>query len=327
MADYSRMTGPTKFSFFPPVLKSIIIANVAVFLLQHFILGALNMSGIPLGKLFMQYFALMPLSQTDMLGYPTESYFYFWQVITYQFMHGGFFHLFFNLFALWMFGSELEHRWGSSKFLTYYLLAGVGAALVQLFISPLLGQAAPTIGASGSVYGILLAFGMTFPDRPIFMFPIFIPIPAKFFVVLYAGIELVSGLTGNDGIAHFAHLGGAATGLLLILFGDKIGLFKFVNKIFRIKSKPSFPNIDNSGYEFRSNERTQPNRNIKVHWTSPSDSVAKETAEYKVRPIVVNGEIVNQQRIDEILDKISEVGYHKLTEKEKSILNELSKRL
>lgn len=168
------------------------------------------------------------------------------QFFTYMFMHGGFTHLFFNMFALWMFGRVLEQVWGPRRFLFYYLVCGVGAGLIQEVVqyvhytTVLAGydavntgfsvipmqeylNAMVTVGASGAVYAILLAFGMTFPNMPMFVFPLPVPIKAKFFVIGYAVLELYAGLANNpnDNVAHFAHLGGMVFGLILILYWRK----------------------------------------------------------------------------------------------------------
>jgi membrane associated rhomboid family serine protease len=314
------MRGFGGFSLFPPTIKTLLIINVAVFLVHHLFFGIYTIGGQPLEKYFMDYFALQPITGMDFL-FGDGASFYPWQIITYQFMHAGLWHIFFNMFALWMFGSELENLWGGMRFLTYYLLCGIGAAVVQLFISPIFSHPAPTIGASGAVYGILLAFGLTFPDRPIFMFPFFIPIPAKFFVLIFAGIELLTGLTSTDGIAHFAHLGGAATGFLLLKFGDKLGIYKAIEKLFNKKSKytQTFEQPDEKPKVYR------------VNWVTPEDEQKRSSSareeETSDRSFNIGGEEITQNRIDEILDKISESGYQNLTEKEKRILNELSKKL
>lgn len=167
------------------------------------------------------------------------------QLVTYMFMHADFQHIFFNMFAVWMFGSTLEHVLGSKRFLTYYLVCGIGAGLVQELVQYIqyvtelshydgvnTGLAVipmeeylnmmTTVGASGAVYGILLAFGMMFPNTQMFVFPLPFPIKAKFFVVGYAVIELFAGLgSSGDGIAHFAHLGGMIFGFLLIMYWRK----------------------------------------------------------------------------------------------------------
>lgn len=168
------------------------------------------------------------------------------QLITYMFMHGGFTHIFFNMFAVFMFGSVLERTWGPKRFLFYYILCGIGAGLIQEGVQYVqyiteysqytqvnIGSGIipmeeflnmmSTVGASGAVYAILLAFGMTFPNNHLFVFPIPFPIKAKFFVIGYALIELYSGIANNpaDNVAHFAHLGGMLFGLLLILYWRK----------------------------------------------------------------------------------------------------------
>lgn len=206
----------------PPVVKNLLILNVLFFLADI----SLQTRGID-------------LTQWLGLHYITAQDFYPWQFITYMFMHGNFSHLFFNMFALWMFGYALENHWGSKRFLVYYLITGVGAALIQTGVLALeirgMTQSLPpfaaqhyinqivTVGASGAVYGILLAFGMCFPNVPIFLYFSF-PIKAKWFVIIYGVIELFAGIGGTaDGVAHFAHLGGMIFGLLLILYWRKHG--------------------------------------------------------------------------------------------------------
>jgi membrane associated rhomboid family serine protease len=136
-----------------------------------------------------------------------------------MFMHGSFWHLFFNMFALWMFGVELEHVWGPRRFLVYYLACGLGAAALHFLLSSV-----AIIGASGAVFGILLAYGFMFPNRQLMLLFPPIPLKAKYFVIGYGLIELLSGFNGSsDGIAHFAHLGGMAVGLVLLLIWRKQG--------------------------------------------------------------------------------------------------------
>lgn len=294
---------------FPPVIKALLIINVVVYLIETLFLDVYHIGDYSLHGLFIKYFYLWPLGD--------NSNFYIWQLLTYQFIHGGFMHLFFNLFALWMFGVELESLWGSRKFLFYYLLSGIGAGLTQLFIAPLFSIPAPTIGASGAIYGVLLAFGLTFPDRPIFMFPFFIPIPAKFFVLIFAGIELLTGFTSSgSGVAHFAHLGGALTGFLLFKFGDRIGVYRFFDNLLKPKQTT-----------YKPNESYQAENVYRANWTSPYKHQEENKQETKANGFFVDGEEVNQRKVDEILDKISSTGYQNLTEKEKKILFELSKKL
>ena len=149
--------------------------------------------------------------------YDVTHHLFLWQLVTYLFLHGGFFHVIFNLFALWMFGSDLESRWGSKQFLFYFFLTGVGAGLFDVALQPSVMM--PTIGCSGAVYGLLLAYGLIFPDRPIYLYMI-IPIKAKWFVVIMGVIEFVSSLSSpGSSVSHIAHLGGMLFGLLYLRGG------------------------------------------------------------------------------------------------------------
>lgn len=217
--DNYRIQG---FSFLPPVVKNLLILNFLFFLADI----SLATRGIDLSRwLGLHYF--------------TAENFYPFQFVTYMFMHGNFSHLFFNMFALWMFGYALENYWGGKRFLFYYLVTGIGAGLIQSGVQawelvPVMQRYDPvsvqhyvnnivTVGASGAVFGILLAFGMCFPNVPIYLY-FFIPIRAKWFVIIYGLIELFAGIGGNvDGVAHFAHVGGMLFGFLLILYWKKHG--------------------------------------------------------------------------------------------------------
>jgi membrane associated rhomboid family serine protease len=329
---YNRNFGGGFFSsVLPPVIKYLILINVGVFLFQVLFLDLITIGGISVGRLIIEYFSLQPIFIGE-YGIFGGSHFWVWQLITYQFLHGGLWHLFFNMFALWMFGMELENQWGSQRFLVYYILSGIGAGLCQLFISPLFGPVGPTIGASGSIYGVLLAFGMTFPNRPIFMFPFFIPIPAKFFVIIFAVIELFSGISGGDGVAHFAHLGGALTGLILILLGDKTGIMPFLTKLISPRNRQTnsfysqYPKQNQSGPGyFNVSWQKQPVSKPEKQYYNLEEE--RTTSHQPVNSIVIEGEEITQKKIDAILDKISEFGYQSLTDKEKRILTELSRRL
>ena len=145
-----------------------------------------------------------------------------WQLVTYMFMHGGFGHLFFNMYTLYIFGSVLERVWGTKKFLLFYFVTGIGAALVHILVQYLTGSFALTVGASGAIYGLLMGYAMLYPDA--IMSLIFPPISmkAKWFVLIFAAIELFTGVTGTGGgIAHFAHLGGLIFGFALIWYWKK----------------------------------------------------------------------------------------------------------
>lgn len=150
--------------------------------------------------------------------WPLESgYFSPWQLISYAFLHGSFNHLFFNMFAVWMFGTPLEQAWGKQRFLIYYGACVVGAAIVQLLVQLFEGGIYPTIGASGGVFGLLLAYGAMWPDNRIFLLFFPVPVKAKWFVLIYGGIELLLGFSrAMPGIAHFAHLGGMIFGGALL---------------------------------------------------------------------------------------------------------------
>ena len=215
----------------PKVTKNIIIINVLLFF------GTIVASsyGIDLNKYLGLHFFL-------------ASDFNPAQLITYMFMHGGWGHLFFNMFAVWMFGRTLETVWGPRRFLFYYIVCGIGAGLIQEIVqyveyatvlshyevvktvwgqipmSEYLNQM-NTVGASGAVYAILLGFGMLFPNAPLFIFPLPFPIKAKYFVIGYAILELYSGFANNpnDNVAHFAHLGGMIFGFILIMYWKKKG--------------------------------------------------------------------------------------------------------
>ncbi|HNP35655.1 MAG TPA: rhomboid family intramembrane serine protease [Woeseiaceae bacterium] len=145
-----------------------------------------------------------------------------WQLLTYGFLHGNVMHIAFNMFALWMFGRELEMLMGPRRFLTYYLTCVVGAGLVQLLVAQAQGGLYPTIGASGGVFGILLAFGMTFPNRMIVLLFPPIPMKAKYFVIIYGVLELYLGVANRaPGVAHFAHLGGMLFGFILLKYWSR----------------------------------------------------------------------------------------------------------
>lgn len=204
---------PTQFSVFPPVIKNLLILNGLFFMAQL----------VPTtDALLTRWLALWPLGTPDVVpvqgGVMRVPQFWPWQLVTYGFLHGGFEHIFFNMFALWMFGVQIENVWGSRRFIIYYLACVVGAALLQVLVT-YGGNPVPTVGASGGVFGILLAFGMMFPNQYIMLLFPPIPIKAKWLVIIYGVIELFAGIRGpQSGIAHFAHLGGMLFGLVLILY-------------------------------------------------------------------------------------------------------------
>jgi membrane associated rhomboid family serine protease len=274
------------------VIQYLLISNAAVFLFMNFF-TLFTIQGTPLSPYLMYFFAL----------YPLGSGFQIWQLVTYMFMHGDFWHLLLNMFALWMFGMDLENDWGTKRFAWYYVLCGLGAGISNLLISPLFGTSGPTIGASGAVYGILLAFGMMYPNRPIFIY-FLLPIQAKYFVMIYIALELYNGVTGTmDGIAHFAHLGGAAIGFFILMSGER---FAPIQRLWE-RTKERFVTQEYSG--------TSRYR----HGEISSDATYFDSTNEHDR--------ISQERIDEILDKISQTGYESLTEEEKRMLFEASKKL
>ena len=186
----------------PKAVKHIIIINLLMLVLTY-----LN------NPLMSKWFALNPIS---FIWKP-------WQLVTYMFMHGGFGHLFFNMYTLFIFGSVLENVWGTKKFLPFYFVTGIGAALVNIGVQYLTGSFALTVGASGAIYGILMGYAMLYPDSTLtLLFPP-VSMKAKWFVLIFAGIELLLGISNNpaDNVAHFAHLGGLVFAFLLLMFWKK----------------------------------------------------------------------------------------------------------
>jgi membrane associated rhomboid family serine protease len=172
--------------------------------------------------------------------------FFIWQLATYALLHGGFFHLLFNMFALWMFGCELERAWGTRMFVKYALVTGIGAGISTVIVSPHL--AIPTIGASGLVYGILLAYGLLFPNRLIYLYFLF-PIKAKHFVLIFGALELFASWSGSsDNIAHLAHLGGMLFGFIYLRYYSLVSGIRhyyYQHKLKRLRSR--FRVIDGKG--------------------------------------------------------------------------------
>jgi membrane associated rhomboid family serine protease len=195
-------------------LKALIGANVLMFLAQ------LMMPSLT---------AWLGLAPSEVIGQLRV-----WQVVTYMFLHAGVFHILFNMLALWMFGTELERTWGTRYFVKYYFLTGIGAAVLTVLFSMLPFSVAMTlrnsivIGASGAIYGLLLAYGLYFPDRPIYVYMVF-PIPAKYFVLLMGALAFYSSLADSGGIANATHLGGIVVGYLLLRGArmDPIGEMKY----------------------------------------------------------------------------------------------------
>ena len=283
----------------PPITKNLLIINILMFVATY----VLERYGINLNSLLGLHFFM-------------ASDFRLHQIFTYLFMHGGFEHLFFNMFALWMFGRIIEQVMGPKRFLTYYMVCGIGAGLIQelvqyihfLSLAPELSGVSHeqladalnmwnTVGASGSIYGILLAFGMSFPEDRLFIIPIPFPIKAKYFVVGYAVVELLSAmLRSNDGVAHMAHLGGMLFGLVLLLhWRHPGGLKKWWRRVVGKARKPKMKAYRGGG-----------------KFADEMDYNARRQAQ--------------QEEIDRILDKVKTHGYGSLTEEEKRKLFDASGR-
>jgi membrane associated rhomboid family serine protease len=193
-----------------PAVKWILVANVLAFIVQIF-----------RPNLFEWWFALWPHSERVVLM-PTGTLlnqFYPWQLVTYGFLHGNFMHIAFNMFGLWIFGQSIEQALGTKRFTIYYFVCVIGAGLIQLLVAQLTGSYAYTVGASGAIFGLLMAFGLMFPRTEIMMIFLPVPIEARYFVMIYGAMELINGVTNtHSGVAHFAHLGGMVFGFFLLQY-------------------------------------------------------------------------------------------------------------
>ncbi|MBP3211056.1 MAG: rhomboid family intramembrane serine protease [Prevotella sp.] len=305
----------------PTITRNLLIINVLAFLVCT-LMGTDAMGGYVLNNVLGLHFFMAP----D---------FRLYQLFTYMFMHGGWDHLFFNMFALWMFGCVVERVWGPKKFLFYYISCGVGAGLFQelaqfgqfylmaseqipefswTMVSAVAHNSAgllnawTTVGASGAIYAILLAFGMIFPEERIFIFPLPIPIKAKWFVMIYAGIELFSALsTTGDGVAHLAHLGGMVFGFFMIRYWQKHPTTGYGKS----QGEQFFDNL-RSAWEKRSKKQADSGRTTTRTGNADWDYNARKQQE--------------QAEIDHILDKIRKSGYDSLTSEEKRKLFDQSKK-
>lgn len=354
------------FNILPEGVKNLLIINVLIFLatIVFYKTGTCDLQ---------QWLGLHYFGAPD---------FHFWQVITYMFVHANFEHIFFNMFALWMFGAAIENYWGTKRFLIYYLITGIGAALIHYII--IFFQLHPTltlfnqfldnpsldtfrylvennkdtrfiemfknnllclqqdpnslnelvnitanvkdqllnsfniVGASGAVYGLLLAFGMLFPNDRIYLY-FLLPIKAKWFVIGYGVLELITGLTTVDGIAHFAHLGGMLFGLILILLWRKTdrhygGAYYY---------NPDTSDRSNNGFFSQFKAKIVARKAAKrraQYYVSPESGRPISDEEYNAR------KVADKQRIDEILDKISAKGYDALSAEEKQFLFKQSQK-
>ena len=265
----------------PTVTRNLLIINILCYLAQ--VLTGYNLDA-----------NYSPLTEYGGLRFFLAPGFHIYQLLTYQFLHGSFYHLFANMFALWMFGRIIEQVWGPKKFLVYYSTGGVGAGLTQEVLQFFTASAGVTIGASGAIFGILLAFGMIFPNERIFIIPIPVPIKAKWFVIFYAALELFLGFNaghnGSDNVAHMAHIGGMLFGLMLILYW---------------RHKEQQPHV----------YKRPANQEVRMNQTATREDDMAYNARKRER----------QEEVDRILDKIRKSGYDSLTKEEKQRLFEASR--
>lgn len=296
--------------------KNLLMVNFLAFVATW----VLERSGIDLTSLFGLHFFM-------------ASDFRIYQFVTYMFLHGGLTHIFFNMFALWMFGSVIERVWGPKKFLFYYICCGIGAGFAQelvqyanFIINDMAayqyvdagGVRMPvdsyinlwtTIGASGAVYAILLAFGMIFPNERLFIIPFPFPIKAKWLVVGYIAIELFSAMSSpGDGVAHMAHLGGMLFGFLLIRYWQK-----------HPDSSQRFGRSRGQEFFDRMKQKYDARQDTRMHAEYHGDPRRESDEEYNAR------KRKNQEEIDAILDKIRKSGYDSLTKEEKKKLFDQSR--
>ena len=246
--------------------------------------------------------AVFGINSTFGLFYFASPLFHWYQPVTYMFMHAGVWHIFFNMFTLWMFGRTLEIAWGPKRFTAFYFICGIGAAIVQE-LGQAIGLIGPfdwAVGASGAIYGILLGFGMTFPNERMFVFPFPFPIKAKYFVIIFAAIELFCGAAqfSGDRTAHYAHIGGMLFGALVMLY--------WRSKMITIKGVRKMKVVYNTSEK------------------SGNYSSAYNTTNYSGVSDTTN--VTDYRKIDEILDKIRKGGYNSLTNDEKRQLFEASNK-
>ncbi|ATV26132.1 rhomboid family intramembrane serine protease [Prevotella intermedia] len=314
----------------PTVTKNLLILNVLAFVAYIIFSGM----GIDLNNLLGLHFFL-------------SNDFHLWQLVTYMFMHGGYMHILMNMFMLWMFGMVMENVWGSKKFLLYYMVTGIGAGLCQelaqyatymaeglshyQYVATEMGRMPmenylslwTTVGASGAVYGVLLAFGLTFPNERMFIIPIPIPLKAKWIIFGSIAIELLSAMgTSNDGVAHLAHLGGMLFGYLLIRYWSK---HPYSDGDFGMdKGRRFFDNMC-SNWENRTNRSAGNNQeggNDGFQWNTTHTQQTQQPEsdwDYNAR------KKKEQEEVDRILDKIRKNGYDSLTKDEKQKLFDSSK--
>ena len=313
----------------PVVTKNLLIINILVFIATYVVRGM----NIDLNDIFGLHFFL-------------ASDFRIWQFFTYMFMHGGFTHILMNMFMLWMFGMVVENVWGPRKFLFYYIVCGVGAGLCQElaqyatylveglanFDSVRVGTTVlpmdvylnmmNTVGASGAIYGVLLAFGMLFPEERMFIIPIPVPIKAKWIIMGSIVVELFSAIgTSNDGVAHLAHLGGMLFGFILIRYWKKHP-YSGYGDFGMNRGHQFFDRMKNSWEQRGGRDTRNATNGNSGAWTNTSQSSdANNRSDWDYNAHKKQ----QQEEVDRILDKIRKSGYDSLTKDEKQKLFDSSK--
>lgn len=265
---------PLNFRNMPPAVKALVAANVVVFLLAAIV-----------GDQFYQLFGLVPSRVLQDR--------WVWQPVSYLFIHGGFMHLLFNLFALWMFGVPVEAQWGEFEFLKYFFICGLGAAAASIAVSP--HSAVPVIGASGPIYGLLVAFAMLYPDAVVYLY-FLIPVKAAHMALLFGLLEFFAGATGSTpGVARFAHLGGMVTGYLYIRWWW----------VLKLKAKAVWKDFSIAGISEAPRRRSASRRAV------PSSSEPQDSEK-------------GMAEMDRLLDKILVSGFDSLTEQEREFMKRYS---
>jgi len=284
----------------------ILIINVVLYVLTYWITPMIPLDGHT--DWFLNFNALYPIESE---GFAIHQY------ITYMFMHGGWWHLFFNMWSLMIFGNAVEQQVGTPRFWLYYILCGIGSALVNQLFS-VLGIINPSllVGASGAIYGVMAAAAYFFPNAKLFIIPIPFPIKLKYLVGFYTVVEMYLGITSIDGVAHFAHLGGILVGLLILF-------------VWRLQDKQR----NRQGGSYWTSSPTSNYNKEESKWRAPWSKRTPKMRVTNVRETNYEEHRYNEQKrkedeeIDRILDKIRENGYQNLTESEKALLFNASKRM
>ena len=294
-----------------PAVKVILIINVVFYLLTYLITPAFSLNGHK--DWFLNFNALHPI------GY---SGFALYQYVTYMFMHGGWWHLFFNMWSLMIFGNAVEQQLGTKRFVYYYLLSGIGAALVNQLCT-FIGLIPPVqlVGASGAIYGVMVAAAFFFPNARLFIIPIPFPIKLKYLVGFYTLVEMYMGITSIDGVAHFAHLGGILVGLLLLFLWRAQAKRNAGGWEYKHDSSVRGSHYDkDEGLWQRVKKVFGGSRTPKMRVTNVRE-VNYADHEYNRQ------KVQNNEEIDRILDKIRKNGYQNLSAQEKETLFNASKRM